>query len=251
MILLKAILAWFCFCLLTAPVQLLHAAEPVNLWRHDALSFSGYSWDVKSGYFHPGRNHWSADNVWVDEAGWLHLRVTYDGKFWQCAEVAAGMFGYGLYRFYLVGRVDQLDAQAVLGLFLYPGPHPPYYSDAEIDIEFSRWGRPEGPAGNYSVIPTTLVFPMQLKGEYSTHQFLWLPDRVEFSSYHGHGELNEHTLLAKWTYQGGRNRRVPQPPLQLHINYWLFRGKPPAAGVLPEVSIRRFEYLPLGEDYLR
>ena len=223
------------------------AAEPADLWQRDALNFSGYSWDVKSGYYFPGKNHWQAQNTWVDDDGWLHLRLNHDGEFWQCAEVATGIFGYGLYRFYLVGRIDQLDAQAVLGLFLYPGPRLPYTDHAEIDIEFSRWGQADAPAGNFSVAAATMKYPVQLQGTYSTHQILWLPDRIEFSSFHGHDELNETTRIAHWIFHKNEDRDVLKPPLQLHINYWLFKGRPPAAGFQPEMIVRRVEYFPTGE----
>ena len=224
------------------------AAEPAYLWQRDALDFSGYSWDVKSGYYFPGKNHWQAQNAWVDDAGWLHLRLNYDGEFWQCAEVATGISGYGLYRFYLVGRIDQLDDQVVLGLFLYPGPRLPYIDNAEIDIEFSRWGQAEAPAGHFSVASTTTNYPVQLQGTYSTHQILWLPDRIEFSSYHGHEELNETTRISHWIFHQSEGRDIPKPPLQLHINYWLFKGRPLTANLQPDMLIRKFEYFPAGEE---
>ena len=237
-----------CFCFAALLPCGLEAAEPASLWRRDALNFSGYSWDVKSGYYHPGKNHWSARNVWVDEAGWLHLRLAYDGELWQCAEISTGIFGYGLYRFYIAGRIDQMDAQTVFGLFLYPGPRLPYEANAEIDIEFSRWGRPEALMGNFSVIPATVKFPIELNGEYSTHQFLWLPDRVEFSSYHGDGELNESTLISRRIFRKNGTQSLPTPHLQLHINYWLFKGRPPVSNLPQEILIRKVEYLPFRDE---
>ena len=177
--------------LVIVPFNKPETVEPSSLWKKDALTFSGFRWDVKSGYYSPGKNHWSAQNVWIDESDQLHLRLTNTGNEWQCAEIATGMFGYGLYRFYVAGQMDHMDKNAVLGLFLYPGPQLPYRANTEIDIELSRWGQENAPVGNYSVTPATLNFPLPLLGELSTHQFIWLPDRIEFYSFQGHDELTD------------------------------------------------------------
>src|SRR4051812_19512341 len=107
------------------------------------LAFSGYSWVVKasSGKVGPGPNYFSssANNVWVDNLGRLHLRITKQGSRWFCAEVVSqASFGYGTYRWYLDSPVDNLDPNVVLGLFTWSDL--PDYANREIDIEFSRWG---------------------------------------------------------------------------------------------------------------
>lgn len=226
------------------PFNRAETVGPSSLWKKGALSFSGLNWDVKSGYYPPGKNHWSAQNVWVDEDDWLNLRLTNTGNAWQCAEIATGMFGYGLYRFYIAGPVDLLDKNAVLGLFLFPGPQLPYRANAEIDIELSRWGQEKAPVGNFTVTPATLNFSLPLQGELSTHQFIWLPDRIEFFSFQGHDELSDKTLLGHWVFRSDGNVNIPVPPLQLHINYWLFKGKAPAQNSQPEMVIRKFVFLP-------
>jgi hypothetical protein len=40
-------------------------------------------------------------------------------------------------------------------------------------------------------------------------------------------------------------RRLPQIPLPVHINFWLFEGGPPADGQASEMVIRSFEFVPL------
>ena len=230
--------------LVLVPFNREETVEASALWKKGALTFSGFSWDVKSGYYSPGENHWRAENAWVDENDWLHLWLINTGDEWQCAEIATGMFGYGLYRFYVAGPVDRLDKNAVLGLFLFPGPQLPYRENAEIDIELSRWGQEKDPVGNFTVTPTTFNFSLPLQSELSTHQFLWLPDRVEFSSFQGHDELTDKTLVGHWVFRGDSNANIPAPPLQLHINYWLFRGKAPEQNAQPEMVIRKFVFLP-------
>src|SRR5262245_44168916 len=78
------------------------------------LSFSGYTWNVKSSgksKVGPGPNYFSdsTSNVWVDAQGRLHLKITVSRNKWSCAEVVSQLsFGYGTYRFYLDSAVDSL-----------------------------------------------------------------------------------------------------------------------------------------------
>lgn len=101
------------------------------------ILFSGYIWDVRnSDLSGPGPNYWSnnTENVWLDENGYLHLKITYtDGK-WVCPEVRTQTLGYGTYTFYTASNIDALDKNVVLGLFAYKD------DSHEVDIEFSRWG---------------------------------------------------------------------------------------------------------------
>jgi hypothetical protein len=88
------------------------------------LSFSGYDWWVKTstGPVGPGPNYFSdsTNNVWLDGQGQLHLRITNRSNQWQCPElVSARTFGYGIYRFQLASPADNLNPNAVLGLFTW------------------------------------------------------------------------------------------------------------------------------------
>src|SRR5690349_15026143 len=48
------------------------------------IQFSGYTWTVRhSGLSGPGPNLWSHENVWLDEAGDLHLKISHDENGWQ------------------------------------------------------------------------------------------------------------------------------------------------------------------------
>ena len=49
--------------------------------------------------------------------------------------------GFGRYQFQVIGRIDQLDPNVVLGLFKYPTPDVGPDGTNEIDIEFAQWGR--------------------------------------------------------------------------------------------------------------
>jgi hypothetical protein len=154
--------------------------------RADTIWFTGYEWEVRQAHGAPGPNWWDAGNVWVDADGDLHLRITYKNGRWTCAEVQlTEALGFGTYEFQVVGRLDQLDANVILGLFNYGGTD----GVNEIDIEFGQWGNPNADRGHYTVYPaqpghpeTTELFPVALDGPITTHRFLWAPDQVAFES---------------------------------------------------------------------
>lgn len=215
------------------------------------IGFAGYSWRLKEsvGRVGPGPNHFSAGprNVWVDDAGALHLAVTREGDAWQCAEVILqANLGYGTYRFEVGCGVSELPIGAILGLFTWSDPEP----NREIDIELGRWGNGEGVAeadAQYCVQPYELEghlhrFPMPPGVETAEHSFTWLPGRVSFWSYTGHCAEAMARPTQQWVYEGDD---VPQPgPENVRINLWLVRGKPPVDGQPFEVVIRGFEFTP-------
>ena len=173
------------------------------------IRFAGYEWIVKSGTNQgPGPNNWSDSNVWVDQVGRLHLKLTKQGDRWYCAEVASkDRLGFGRYQFWIVGRVDRLDPNVVLGLFNYPTPDVGPDSTNEIDIEFAKWGKREAPVGNYTVWPAreglrhaNQRFSVKLKSGYTTHRFMWNSTSVTFQSLNGHRD-DSANQFADWLYQ--------------------------------------------------
>jgi hypothetical protein len=217
------------------------AAAPIR-----TIQFSGITWAVKSSAgdkWGPGPNDFSdsSSNVWVDEQGRLHLKISYEGGVWKCAEVIAQRsFGYGTYRFKLDTPVDALDPNAVLGLFTWNDD--PAYHNREMDIEFSRWGNPLDPTNvQFTVQPYTLsanFLRWTLNPGYasSTHSWRWTSRSVAFES------SSAGNPLAQWSYSkrsgipkaGGENPR---------INLWLFRGAAPLNGQSQEVIVTSFEFL--------
>lgn len=218
-----------------------------------SFEFSGYHWQVKEGYSHPGRNYWAANNVWVDEKGWLHLAMTYHGRGWYCAEVrSVEAFGYGQFRFQVISNLEKMDPQLVFGLFLYNDS-----SQEEMDVEFSHWGDARQKNGLYSFYsrqgekasyPFVAYLP---DGDYSTHQIDWQEREVEFSSQYGHRE-DKQLFFSNWKYQQVRREsESPQALLRVHMNLWLYQGKPPQDGRATEVIIRNFGYFSgKGEEQL-
>jgi len=105
----------------------------------------------------PGPNYFSSENsdVYIDNDGRLHLKVTNrDGKWLSTEVISKESFGYGTYVFYIGSRGDTLDQNIVLGLFTWddnPNKHINRWN--EIDFEFSRWNNPNNDNFQYVVQP--------------------------------------------------------------------------------------------------
>ncbi len=219
--------------------------------EHRTLKFAGYSWDVKAGFGNPGGNLWSNDSsdVWVDDNGHLHLTLSKkDNGRWYATEVISHeTFSYGTYTFFIDANPGNYDPHVVAGIFLYRD------EENEIDIEFSRWGDHQNyQFGNYVIQPAELPgnqfqFPVLTSGTHTTHQIIWSPGEVFFSSWHGHYlKSPDDNLIAQWHYNG---ENVPKPNgLRLFFNIWLFRGIMPKTDQPEKIVIKNFLYQPLMDD---
>jgi len=214
------------------------------------IQFSGYEWIVKSSTERvgPGPNLFSEENVWVDEQGYLHLKVSYQNERWSCAEVISRRrFGYGTYVFKLVSRVDHLDPNIVAGFFTW---HPGRtLHNREVDIEFSRWGKSDGPNGVYVVQPADHPghkhpFYFSQPDVNTTHVIRWSRREISFSTHEGYSTgITSSPALHAWTYRGAFKPRARN--VQARINLWLFGGRKPVFPHETELVIREFSYIPL------
>lgn len=219
--------------------------------QNQILSFSGYTWRVRSGYGGPGPNNWNAANVRLDKNGYMHLKISKAGGQWRCAEVETTQhLGFGRYQFQVIGALDRLDRNVVLGLFNYPTPDIGVDASNEIDIEFAKWGNPDYPPGNYTVWaaeanlkPRHYAFDFNLPAAASTHRFTWSKESVYFQSLSGY--RNNSAELAHWTFHPkAYEQRIPQNPLPVHINLWLYQGHEPTDNRPVEIVIKRFTFIP-------
>lgn len=204
------------------------------------LRFAGRAWRVKSSRIRvgPGPNFFAWSNACVSTRG-LHLRISADpGGRWQSAEVyLPASLGYGTYRWTVDARLDRLNAQAVLGLFVYES------DSSELDIEFSRWGWPQDSTNAQFVIQ-----PWDRAGNLrrftlprlrtSIHEFTWTPGTVRFASRSLDGSWSQ-----EWT---STSEDVPEPGGErVHMNLWLYRGEPLAGDARgAEVVISDFAFTP-------
>jgi hypothetical protein len=213
------------------------------------ISFSGYTWQVKtsSGKVGPGPNTFSdsASNVWVDSQGRLHLKITKVKKNWTCAEVVCNAsLGHGTYRFFLDSPVDRLDPNVVLGLFTWNDDAA--YNHREIDIELSRWGQVNNQNAQFVVQPYTQAanihrFNMP-SAPTSEHSFNWQAGGVSFQSVKNQvlppypaDIVQEWTCTTLIPVPGGENPRM---------NLWLMSGKAPTNNAEVEIIVKSFQFIP-------
>lgn len=231
---------------------LLAAGLMASVMAGEEIRFAGHTWRVRSGQGGPGPNTWDTRNVWLDSATNLHLKIAHRDGVWSCAEVTLPQrLGFGRYQFQTIGRLDKLDDHVVLGLFNYPTGDVGPDATHEIDIEFARWGNARNPMGNFTVWPAesglkqvSQVFPFVLSGDASTHWFQWTSNRIEFQSANGHRD-DADDPLGSWTYSPPEPARwISRQPMPVHLNLWLFQGRPPKNGQEVEIVIRNFQYTP-------
>lgn len=235
---------------LQSSVLILLSAALVPTAAAREITFSGRTWDVKSGDGRgPGPNDWSdaPESVSVDDAGDLHLKIRSVNGRWLTSEITSqDTVGYGRYAFRLQSDPETYDPNVVVGLFVYEN------DEQEIDIEFSRWGDPQAPTyAQYATQPYATpgnlhTFDMELDGDYSTHLIDWTPERLTFTSIHGHHRSSPPGgLIEQWVYAGDD---IPVPSGErLHVNFWLFRGAAPVDGLEHELVVDRITYTPLAD----
>jgi hypothetical protein len=221
--------------------------------QEKTLKFNGRDWIVREGpKSGPGPNEWSRSCAWVDDKGWLHLKILQHDGHWQCAEVTTKeRLGFGRYQFQVIGPIDKLDKNVVLGLFPYPTPDVGPDGTNEIDIEFARWAIPTAPNGNFTVWPPTRgrkqsshTFEFLLDDTYTTHRIIWTPRTILFQSLRGHRE-DDQSEISRYSFQpADYPDAIPQKPMPLHLNLWLFRGKPPSDGKEVEIVFKSISFVP-------
>ena len=209
------------------------------------LKFSGYEWTTSSGpIFHAGsRNFFDPANVWTDETGALHLRISGSPGKWNVAELKlARSLGYGTYRFQ-VRDFSDLEPSAVLTLITWDGVGTE--SDRhELDVDLSRWGDLDNTNVNYVVqpyyVPANYVAFRVPLGLY-THSFRWEPGKVTFSTVAGSGNAGGGRVIKQHVFTSD----VPRPGGEsVRISLYVFgQGKIPMRNE-NEAIIDKFEYLP-------
>jgi hypothetical protein len=209
------------------------------------LNFSGYGWTTSTGpIFHAGsRNFFDPANVWTDERGALHLRISGSPGKWTAAELKlTRSLGYGTYRFQL-RDVSHLEPSAVLTLITWDGVGTES-TRHELDVELGRWGHLENTNVDYVVqpyyVPANYVAFRVTPGVY-THSFRWEPGKVTFSTVTGSGYpgggrvINQHVFTSSVPTSEGESVRIAL--------YVFHQGKIPLKKE-NEVIIDKFEYLP-------
>ena len=208
------------------------------------INFSGYDWNVKSGYNGPGPNYWndSSDAVFTDLEGKLHMKINNINNSWYSSEVyLPSSLGYGTYEFTLLTNPNQVDTNIVLAPFLYQD------DEHEIDIEYTNW-RYEGADNiNYTVQPYTFsgntkTFPSPTSYSESPiiARITWAPEKIYFET------LQDDRLIADWEYTGANNFQPGSE--RVHINFWMIKGIAPSDLNEQEAVIKSFNFTPYASE---
>ena len=209
------------------------------------LNFSSYEWTTSTGpIFHAGsRNFFDSANVWTDERGALHLRISGTPGKWTAAELKlTRSLGYGTYRFQ-VRDVSHLEPSALLTLITWDGVGTES-NRRELDVELGRWGYLDNTNVKYVVqpyyVPANSV-AFRMPPGLHTHSFWWEPGKVTFSTAAGSGNTTGGRVINQHVFTSG----VPSPEGEsVRIALYVFHQ-----GHIPlknenEVIIDKFEYLP-------
>jgi hypothetical protein len=199
------------------------------------IEFASRTWVVKEAPLvaaGPGPNYWGGanDQVWVDAAGGLHLRVTaHDGR-WEAAEVYSEEYvGYGRIRFTVAAPARGLDPQRVFAGFLYDD------SGAEMDVEWSPGGDAANAAdAQYVVHPDQLTsFALPQDAAALEHTIDWRTGQADFAARAVAAGVAQPPF-ASWSVRAG----VPAPgAMRLRFNLWLLHGAPPTDGAEAEIVV--------------
>lgn len=208
------------------------------------LRFSGYDWVARSAGSDRGGepNEYSPENEWVDEKGYLHLRMQDRNGKWTCAEVylTRGL-GYGTYKF-VVEDSAHLGPSAVVGMFTWDLARSQDFRN-EVDIELSRWGDPKSKNAQYVIQPFYIaenVSRFTVPPGVITHSFRWEPGRVSFMSMQGNRNSSSASI-GRHIFTSG----IPGPAEEaVHINLYDFLHSKHPVQQPSEVVIEKFEYLP-------
>lgn len=245
----------------------------------DQVNFAGRAWTVKiyeDRQWGPGPNFFSGnpEDVFVDEQGFLHLRIANRDGRWLSSEVVSNdKFGYGTYIFTIEGETETFADNTILGLFTWDNTTFFEAANSEVDIEISRWGEVDDPyVLQYGVQPIffgplnpeRLSRPSYELGDLNgvtTHGFTWSEDLITWESYAG-DTWRSGKLLGEWAFDRSNPARVkeeggqsslpiiipaPGPQTEARINFWLapWINPAPTNGMEHEVVIRDFEFVPL------
>jgi len=206
------------------------------------LRFSGYEWEVRRTPEGPAESQTTYDpaNAWIDESGFLHLRIARNSGGWTSAELSlARSLGYGSYHF-VVRDISNLKPSATLSISTRDDSEP--YRG--MNIQISRWGETEGKNAQYIVqpyfVPANMVRFVAPSGTL-TYSLLWEPGRATFRTLRGSGSGGKGEMISAHTFTSG----VPAPETEsVRVTFSAFYGQQNPLRDGAEVIIEKFEYLP-------
>lgn len=204
------------------------------------IFFSNFTWDIKTsfGRVGPKENFFSGSdkNIWTDDSGNLHLKITKNNDHWKSAEVyLSESLGCGEYTWEIETDLSKINENIVFGIFTWDDDECTNYNN-EIDFEFSRWGNRDSDFNAQYVVHPEKINRFKIEEvKPTTHTLLWEEDKITFTSF----EKASGRLINSWTLSG----KIPSPKNEkIRINLWLFNEN--AVSEEEEVVIKSFRFSP-------
>jgi hypothetical protein len=250
-------------------------SDPKDFGRNgDEVLFSGYTWDVKSGFNGPGPNYFSdhLDDIYVDDDGHLHMHITERDGLWYATEIISqDTMGYGTYTFAVEGDFVGMPENITVGLFTWDNNTFYEHGNSEVDIEFSKWGDVDKENTlQYGVQPINFgtYYPERVNNPtnvsdlagITTHMFHWTDTLITWKSFTGE-TTSESAKFAEWSFDLNNPGRVkeengnsslpivipaPGNTTNARINYWIqtYLEAGPSDGQRHEFIVHSFDYTP-------
>ena len=218
--------------------------DPSKHMQRHAVQFSGYDWVARAAPSdRGGKCDYDPSNVWTDEKGALHLRISGTPGAWKCAEVSlTSSLGYGTYVF-VMQDVSKLEPAAVSAIFTWDGPAEKE-NHREFDIEVSRWGEDARENARYAIQPYYLagnVARFVIPAGSFAHSIRWEAGRIQFKTVRGTNISLRGPSLAEHSFQSG----VPSPGNErVRLSVYAFQRGPRPLQKGAEVVVEKFQYFP-------
>jgi hypothetical protein len=227
-----------------AAVAVAHGPEKSSSYFVD---FSGFTWRVRWKPSDRGGtvNPYHPDNVYIDKAGALHLRILNRNGQWSCSEVnLTRSLGYGTYSF-TVEDTSRFEPSVVFGMFTWD-----YSIDREnhreFDIDISRWGDPDNKNAEFLLQPNFVpanVSRFNAPAGKLKHIIVWEPGRITMETFRLSAPAGS-SLIFKRVFSSETPTAGSE---SVRLTFYVYRK--PTGDSLPlqhpaEVVVDRFEYLP-------
>lgn len=216
-------------------------AEKVSSTK--TLRFSGFDWQARTinGDYGGRTNEYSSDNVFLDDAGALHMRITGAAGRWVCSEVhSVRSLGYGDYRLQ-AEDVGHLEPAIMFSMFTFLAD-PADGDHREMDIHITQRGEPTNKNAEFVVAPYFVpadFFYFNVPPGPLALQLKWSPEQAEFAA--SLAQKTTQPPLESWKFNTG----VPRADgAQIYINLCNYGNAriPPTHNA--EVMVKSFDFFP-------
>jgi len=211
------------------------------------VNFSGFQWRVRKVPSDRGGavNPYDPKNVYVDEAGALHLQIVNRNNQWTCSEVnLTRSLGYGTYSF-TVEDTSHLEPAVMFGMFTWDFSAD-QENHREFDINISRWGDSANQNAEFVVQPASEAINMsrfEAPAGRLKHTIVWEAGRATMMTFRVLAN-GRSSLVSKRVFTA----QVPTAGSEsVRMTFFVYSDPNRKLSTIhdrSEVVVDRFEYLP-------